>query len=74
MLAMVVNDDAVYPKHRGALGFIASKLAPTGGGECFQVDHKFFTIAHHRLSFRQVRSICVNGSVDYGCFATDRFE
>ncbi|AZD88178.1 hypothetical protein C4K14_5377 [Pseudomonas chlororaphis subsp. aureofaciens] len=33
---MVVNDDAVYPKHRGALGFIASKLAPTGEVNAFR--------------------------------------
>jgi hypothetical protein len=31
MLAMDVNDDAGYLTPRGALGFIASMLAPTGG-------------------------------------------
>ena len=31
MLAMVVNDDAANLTPRGALRFIASKLAPTGG-------------------------------------------
>jgi hypothetical protein len=36
--------------------------------------HNFFTNANHRLSFRQVRSICVNGSVDYGRFMANRFE
>ncbi|MBA1376604.1 hypothetical protein FHK92_01990 [Pseudomonas brassicacearum subsp. neoaurantiaca] len=30
--------------------------------------------ANHRLSFKQVRSICVNGSVDYGRFVANRFE
>ena len=32
MLAMVVNDDAGNLTPRGALGFIASMLAPTGVG------------------------------------------
>ncbi|CAI8851024.1 hypothetical protein EMIT0P258_20303 [Pseudomonas sp. IT-P258] len=36
--------------------------------------HIFFTLANHRLSFIQVRSICVNGSVDYGRFVANRFE
>jgi hypothetical protein len=31
MLAMVVNDDAGNLAPRGALGFIASELAPAGG-------------------------------------------
>jgi hypothetical protein len=30
LLAMVVNDNAGRLNHRSALGFIASKLAPTG--------------------------------------------
>jgi len=41
MLAMVVNDDAGNLAPRSALGFIASRLAPTGemrapciGGQC----------------------------------------
>ncbi|WP_166794318.1 hypothetical protein [Pseudomonas azotoformans] len=29
MLAKIVNDDAVNPENCGALGFFASKLAPT---------------------------------------------
>jgi len=36
--------------------------------------HNFFTIANHRLSFRQVRSICVNGSIGYGRFVANRYE
>ncbi|CAI8963028.1 hypothetical protein EMIT0P43_60315 [Pseudomonas jessenii] len=36
--------------------------------------HIFFTLANHRLSLSQVRSICVNGSVDYGRFVANRFE
>ena len=30
LLAMVVNDDSPTLNERGALGFFASKLAPTG--------------------------------------------
>ena len=33
MLAMVVNDDAGNQVPRGSLGFIASTLAPAGGGK-----------------------------------------
>ncbi|MEK1843417.1 MAG: hypothetical protein AAAB17_18215, partial [Pseudomonas sp.] len=40
----------------------------------YLVIHNFFTNANHRLSFKQVRSICVNGSVDYGRFVANRFE
>jgi hypothetical protein len=36
--------------------------------------HIFFTLANHRLSLSQVRSICMNGSVDYGRFVANRFE
>jgi hypothetical protein len=36
--------------------------------------HNFFTNAIHRLSFNQVRSICGNGSVDYGRFMANRYE
>ena len=36
--------------------------------------HIFFTLANHRLSLSQVRSICVNGSVDYGRIVANRFE
>ncbi|ABA76300.1 hypothetical protein Pfl01_4563 [Pseudomonas fluorescens Pf0-1] len=36
--------------------------------------HNFFTDANQRLSFSQVRSICVNGSIDYGRFVANRFE
>ncbi len=32
MLAMVVNEDAFILDVRGAFEYIASKLAPTGGG------------------------------------------
>ena len=33
-----------------------------------------WSVGYHRLSFRQVRSICVNGSIDYGRFTANRFE
>jgi hypothetical protein len=32
-VAMVVNDNALNQMPRGALGFFASMLAPTGGNE-----------------------------------------
>ncbi len=35
MLAMVVNDNAGSLAPRGVLGFIASKLAPTGSAQAF---------------------------------------
>lgn len=35
---------------------------------------KFLAGANQRLSFRQVRSICVNGSIDYGRSLANRFD
>ena len=46
--------------------------APPGEGKKF-CRYKNLTPRHQRLSFRQVRSICVNGSIDYGRVMAHRF-
>ncbi len=64
---------------RGMPRFLGLLRSPTGASPLATsmhhlLLHNFFTNANHRLSFKEVRSICVNGSVDYGRFVANRFE
>jgi len=65
-----------FPKQAAAAQPSGSKLPRHGGlsAQVFNVHNFLSPHANHRLSFKQVRSICVNGSVDYGRFVANRFE
>ncbi len=58
-------------------GFLGLLRTPTGDKPPRHKQHhphKSLPLAHHRLSFNQVRSIYVNGSIDYGRFMAKRFD
>ena len=57
MLAKNVNDNACFLDERGAFGFFASKLAPTGGGVSVGplFGKRVFPAPLHRLAVCRAR-------------------